>query len=466
MTIGRRFAAGGLLIRVLLVPLLTGLALPGPAWADGSMAATDMQAEILRELRALRSRVEQLETDNRELRHSLSEVESRPEVAAAPAPASAPADDGVTQIASSDTVGVTAGFDKNATNGFYIKSADDEFRLNIGAYTQLRYNANWRDKPTNNDEDFTQGFSMNRTRIFLEGKYTDNFKYHFRANINDSADFDLLTAYLTYKVSDQWNIRAGKQFMALSREDWMYAQDVLGLEFSANDFTFAIGPSIGLQADFTEEKYRFWAGVSNGAFGGEQSFPSVDSPDIAFTGRFEYQLVGADWSIWDDLVGRRGRPTGVLLGLAGGWQYDHKDDGRSPKDASEAIADISFNGNGYNALIAGTWLHVNPKQDASFNNYGVLAQGGYFLTNHLQAYSRYEWLSPGNEKGLDNFNSLSVGMNYFPFLRTNRWKFTGELGYLFSALNKTIVGPSGALGWLETDEKGQFAARFQAQMGF
>ena len=107
--------------------------------------------------------------------------------------------------------------------------------------------------------------------------------------------------------------------MALSREDWMYAQDVLGMEFSANDFTFEIGPSIGVQADFTEEKYRFWAGVSNGAFGGEQSFPSVDSPDVALTGRFEYQLVGADWSIWDDLVGRRGRPTAMLLGLAGGY---------------------------------------------------------------------------------------------------------------------------------------------------
>lgn len=433
-----------------------------------------MQAEILQELRALRSRVDQLESDNRALRQSLNEVESQSAMAAAtPVPGQpqgqehAQADTGVTQIAASDTIGATAGFDKNAVNGFYIKSADDEFRLNIGAYAQLRYNANWRDKPSNGDEDFTQGFSMNRTRIFLEGKYTDDFKYHFRANVNDSADFDLLTAYLTYKASDRVNIRVGKQFMALSREDWMYAQDVLGMEFSANDFTFAIGPSVGVQADFTEKKYRLWAGVSNGAFGGEQSFPSVDSPDVALTGRFEYQLVGTDWAVWDDLVGRRGRPTGVLLGLAGGYQYDHKDNGNTPRNASEVIADISFNGDGYQAMLAGTWLHADPKAGSSFSEYGVLAQGGYFLADHLQAYSRYEWISPGNRDGdLDDFNSLSVGMNYFPFLRTNRWKFTGEVGYLFSALDKTIVGPSGSLGWLESDEKGQFSARFQAQMGF
>jgi hypothetical protein len=40
---------------------------------------------------------------------------------------------------------LTAGYDKTATNGFFIRSEDQEFCLNIGACTQPRCDANWRD---------------------------------------------------------------------------------------------------------------------------------------------------------------------------------------------------------------------------------------------------------------------------------------------------------------------------------
>ena len=36
-----------------------------------------------------------------------------------------------------------AGFDKGNFNGFFIQSPDGEFRFNIGAYTQFRYNLVW-----------------------------------------------------------------------------------------------------------------------------------------------------------------------------------------------------------------------------------------------------------------------------------------------------------------------------------
>ena len=38
--------------------------------------------------------------------------------------------------------GVEAGYEKNGWNGFFIRSKDGQFRLNIGAYTQIRYNTN------------------------------------------------------------------------------------------------------------------------------------------------------------------------------------------------------------------------------------------------------------------------------------------------------------------------------------
>jgi hypothetical protein len=70
-----------------------------------------------------------------------------------------------------DELRLTAGYDKAAMNGFFIRSEDGSFRLNIGAYTQPRYDVNWRDAPAGED-DVSSDFSIRRTRFFFEGNYT------------------------------------------------------------------------------------------------------------------------------------------------------------------------------------------------------------------------------------------------------------------------------------------------------
>ena len=76
-------------------------------------------------------------------------------------------------------------------------------------------------------------------------------------------------------------------------------------------------------------------------------------------------------------------------------------------------------------------------------------------------------MHPGDQPGtLDPFHSLSAGYNYFPYLWTNRWKLSAEAGYQFSAMNQTIVDPSGSLGWLASDEAGQGFLKLQLQFGF
>lgn len=359
---------------------------------------------------------------------------------------------------------MTAGYEKNTTNGFFIRSKDEQFRLNIGAYTQARYDINWREAPAG-EEDVEKGFSLNRTRFFFEGQFTPAFDYHFRFNIDDEGNSNLQVAYLQYNIDNQWAVRAGRQFLAMSREDWMLAQDVLTTEFSANDFTFAYGASNAVQAYYQGDRQRFWLALSDGANGAKKSFPDNDSSELALTGRWAYQVAGRDWAVWDDLVGRRGRATGILLGIAGGYQTE--EDASAFDRSALVTADISFNGSGYQAMLAATWTRYEPKVGASFYNYGLLAQGGYFVTKHLQTYAQYNLVSPGDQPGdLETFHSLTAGVSYFPFFWTNRWKFSAEIAHLFDALNKTIVEPSGSLGWLASDEDGQTYFRLQAQFGF
>ncbi len=184
-----------------------------------------------------------------------------------------------------------------------------------------------------------------------------------------------------------------------------------------------------------------------------------------FSTRWEYQLVGSDWSDWSDMMGRPGRPNGVLLGLAGAYQLNEKNNDL-PRNAFQAIADLSFAGYGYQVMISGTLQPVETRDDGWEYTGGILVQGGIFLTETLELYGRYDLVSPGDRAGdLENFNAFAVGVNFLPFKWTNRWKFTVEGQYLAEGINNTIVAPASGLGWLASDDA-QWGLRLQAQMGF
>ena len=155
-----------------------------------------------------------------------------------------------------------AGYDTNAYHPLFIQTKDAQFKLNIGFYTQIRYNVNWRENTPDTVDENTRGYNMARTRIFFEGDLTNKFYYHFRTNINPAGNWEFFVAYLQWNVHKKWNLRVGKQFMALGREDWIYAQDIASIEFSAHDFTYAIWTSFGIQLRHVPTSYfRYWIGV-------------------------------------------------------------------------------------------------------------------------------------------------------------------------------------------------------------
>lgn len=73
------------------------------------------------------------------------------------------------------------------------------------------------------------------------------------------------------------------------------------------------------------------------------------------------------------------------------------------------------------------------KIDESYNYLGGYVQGGYFVTNRLQATARYDFM---NRNGLDTngfLNMPAVGVNYF-FKGCNlklqaMYQFTGRTGH-------------------------------------
>lgn len=366
----------------------------------------------------------------------------------------------------------TAGYDTTAYHPLFIQSKDGRFRFNLGMYAQVRYNMNWRADLPDTLQDFTRGYNLARTRLFLEGTLTEKFYYHFRINVNPGGNFELFVAYLQWNMNKKWNMRIGRQFMALGREDWMYPQDLASMEFSAHDFTFAIWSSFGVQVRHVpSDKARFWLSVGNGVYGGRRAFPAPKDSDVLFTGRVEWNVLGTDWGVWDDMVSRRGRDFGVLIGLGVGQLFRNDDAAlqTDAKDGTQLNLDFSVNGSGYQFFAHGTMTRLNFKEDVSndFNNYGFYSTFGYWITDHVFPYLRYDLVSPGSQPGdQETYGSPGLGISFYPLKWTNRMRLTAEYNLLGATVNNTIVQPDGQLGLIESDYGSQQHLRFQLQFGF
>ena len=358
-----------------------------------------------------------------------------------------------------------AGFDKGNFNGFFIQSRDEQFRLNIGAYTQFRYNLVWRETPSAGDRKFESGFVVPRTRFFFEGKMTDLIEYQLRVNIDDTGDFSLLIAYAGYNFKNYhlravrnhgaWNLRVGRQFIAISREDWTYAQDILTTEFSAVDQAFAVGSVDGLQAFYGKDRGRMWFALSNGASGGKEDFPNNATSQALVSARGEVQLLGDDWNTFNDLVGRKGRSLGVLLGIGSGYTVAGPNaPAGTPQHSGQVTVDVSVGGDGFQAMAYGvwSWAAVGTAQ----STWGLMAQAGYFIFEPWQVYAQYSLVHPGRIAGLIPFNALTIGTSAFPFNWTNRIKLSLEGALLFNAINSTLVNPTPQNGWLPADAGNQY----------
>ncbi len=368
---------------------------------------------------------------------------------------------------------LNAGFDTTAYHPFFISSSDKKFLLNLGLYTQFRYNVNMRQNTPDTSLVSNRGFNLARTRIFLEGEYSPKFHYHFRVNINAENSPELMAAYLQWNMNEKMNIRMGKQFVALGLEDWMYPCELAGIEFSATDFTYAIWSSFAAQFHHkVSDKFRYWAAIGNGFYGARRNFSSNGAPsDLTLTGRVEFNPFG-NWDLWGNMTGRKNNDFGVLIGVGGGHSM-------YSNDMSQIAVGESRNGTQVNVdfSVSHKYLHFFSQyvytsraiEGDNTNRYGsaFFSTLGCWVTPQLFPFVKADFVGKGNLVGVtEDYFTPGVGISFYPFNWTNRYRFTMEYFYLNATLDNTYVTPDGQLGIVESSYGGQHSLRFQLQFGF
>ncbi|MFM2164825.1 MAG: hypothetical protein RL325_1262 [Planctomycetota bacterium] len=416
--------------------------------------------------------------------------------------------------------GATAGWDKS--KGFFLASGDGNFSLVIRGDGQFRWNYNARDigaataatgSPAETSAGETYGFEWRRARLIFTGNVIDpswTFDVKFANNRSATSGNTgyLDDAFVQKALDGGYTLRFGQFKVPFLREDQVSASAQLAVERSLVNEVFGVSRSQGVAAGWSGEGLRAevsftdalranatapttGAGAAGGVATGQNTGFSQQTTDYAFAGRLELKPAG-EWKQFKDMQSFAGDPMGVLVGIGGYIEQVDAVSGTTatPDRVWAATADLSLEFGGASVLVAAVYRDVllqgaqatrGGGTDDSLEQWGALAQAGWFATDSVELFARYEMGDTDTDRfriaasalaaDAEQDSILTVGANWWPAGAKSKWvKLTADIGYAFDPI--VDFNGSGA-GWLvdytaaggQTND-GQWLLRTQMQFQF
>lgn len=368
------------------------------------------------------------------------------------------------QRASLQSSGMTAGWD----NGFFLASPDGNFKLKVGVLAQFRYVFNHQDdSPTGNDSQ--GGFENTRTRLDFSGHLVDKtwlYKVQGQFADGDSGTFQLLDAWIAKAFEGGWVFLAGQYKVPVVREWTVDDPYQLALERSLINTRLSAGRTQGVVVGFNGDMFRAVLSFNDGAqdTGGWNSPWNQPTTQYAFTGRADLKVAG-DWKQYDTLTSFRGEEFGLFFGAGAHYQSGDSVGGAPRLDLFQWSVDGTAYFGGFNLFGSFTGRHLDEAVDADI--YGLVVQGGVFLTDEIELYGRYEWGDDGID-GSDNLNIMTIGANWY--IHREAVKISADFGYAFDSISPFWVAEDVGTytGWRADSpgSDGQWVIRTQLQLFF
>jgi hypothetical protein len=306
------------------------------------------------------------------------------------------------------------------------------------------------------------GFENTRTKLIFSGNVgSPDWMYKIEGNFDrDGGGFDLLDAWIGYDMQNGWRIFMGQLRVPLQRE-WLVGDGAqLAVDRSNVNYDFGGTFTQGIMLNYSNEQFRMSVSFNDGVvgFGGTGGNIPWDSYDTeyAFTGRAEVLFSGT-WEQFEDFTSPQGSEQGIMVGVAGHWQNpEYGDDPGVKKDDVWTVSgDVSMEFDGWNLFGA-----INYQDALDSNPWGIVAQGGFYLTDKWEIFARYEWLDFDDDV-TDDLSIITFGVNGY---YSSNVKMTADFGYGINAA--TSVTP--ITGWRDDfgDNDGQMVLRAQLQLSF
>jgi hypothetical protein len=371
-----------------------------------------------------------------------------------------------------------AGSSGHDGKNFFIADEEGVNRLTIDGYLQARYYANTRDEAPGGDEDFTGGFQMRRTRIGAAGTvFSKDLSFRILGDFSRSDGvFRLQDAYGDYKLSETLTARWGQFKTQFLHEDNVSDALQLMVDRSAVAAVFGQDRTQGIELMHRTEQFRASGSYNDGMralntdFDNGGAVPGGEA-DFAFSGKLEWKWAG-DWKRFSDFTSFRGSDYAGLLGGAAHYQSGGETGG--PTADTELLSytiDASIEGDGWNAFGAVVGRNIDTA-GATFDDYGLLAQAGFFVSEQTELFARYDIVMPDEDRAAtaDPFSSITLGANYYLSPKSHAAKFSADVVWYPDSQADTggLVPANTGIGLLADTpgSEGQVVFRVQMQIIF
>lgn len=394
--------------------------------------------------------------------------------------------------------GYHAGWD----GGFFLEDPSGNFRLDFGAYSQVRLLVNKRE---NNREDATRGgFDIPRTRLTFSGHvFTPDLKYHvsmdptrderfqgpppFRNNL-PAGIFFLDDAWVSWQLDRHWSVRAGQFKLGFNREESIDARYQQAIDRTLVNESLNLGRTQGIEFRYEDADTRLTFAITDGPtddIGGNTNRIGAANPqarinsealqpdyEYSLTARWETLYAGS-WEQFDDMTSDPGDDPGFMLGV--GIHVSETESGLAPAEEVNtlprdevgwfgATVDASFEFGGSN-LFGSVIYHYLDRDTQALDILGGVLQGGWYIMPDHEVFGRWE---AGHLKATGvrfaDLNLFTVGWNWY--IDGHDLKFSTDFGFAHSIVDVPWI--SETTGWRQ-DRRGdehQWVLRSQFQMIF
>ena len=282
---------------------------------------------------------------------------------------------------------------------------------------------------------------------------------------NYAGGLTIENGYIERDLGAGFSLQVG-QFKSPFLHEWLVSsRDQLAAERSIVNAMFGTGWTQGLQLNWSNDQFRamlsYNDGANNanlGAISGTSGFSTGNEgagfTAWAFTGRGEWVVFG-NWKQFSDFSSMRGEGAGLMVGAAMNWQSGGQwatstvPGNPNPPQSGNAEAkflawtlDATWDLGGaslYSAWVMNT-AYSNTWGQASINSFGSIVQGGYFISDTVELFARWEWMNTQgtgsnvagdlitDNSAYDGFvnNIGTIGMNWY--IKGRSIKFTSDFG--------------------------------------
>lgn len=327
------------------------------------------------------------------------------------------------------------------------------FPVEISGQFQFRYIYNAR-----SERDDTIGFQVRRLKLDFEAKIpgTDMELGTTIAFDRDGGRPELNDATISIPLADGLRLSVGQFRPPFLREQIVSSKRQLAVERSTISRAFGQERIRGIALVASGGEFRGSIAVMDGSptLGGDQHWE--------FDARGEWLAMGR-WRQFRDFTSPLDSEPAVMLG-AGllFFDADEIDDDDDDEITFRWTLDASVELSGTSLFAAVVGSHSDREDDPTQDQFGVVVQGGRYISETLELFARYEWGDADRDS--PDLSLLTAGANHY--IAGHAAKLTADLGFAFNEVGG--FWDSTGTGWLRDrpGEDGQVVGRVQMQLLF